>query len=96
MHPTYYCTGIQVGEVGELSELFQWKPEVSNNLPTFSNEERIHVEEELSDVLLYLIRLADVCGVDLPAAAERKMVKNGEKYPVDKARGSAAKYTAYE
>ena len=49
--------------------------------------------EELSDVLLYLIRLADACGVDLPAAALSKMKANGVKYPVERAFGTAAKYT---
>eukprot|EP00798_Chlamydomonas_sp_ICE-L_P012474 gene12474-15681_t len=43
-----------VGEVGELAEIFQWKGEVQRGLPTFSEEEKTHVGEELSDVLLYL------------------------------------------
>jgi dCTP diphosphatase len=84
-----------VGEVGELSEVFQWKGEVQRGLPEFTPEERTHVAEELSDVLLYLVRLADVCGVDLAAAVQHKVAKNAEKYPADACRGSAAKYTAY-
>lgn len=56
---------------------------------------QVHLGEELSDVLLYLIRLADICGVDLPTAAIRKMQLNGRKYPVEKARGRADKYTQY-
>ena len=52
--------------------------------------------EELSDVLIYTIRLADKCGIDLPRAVKRKIQKNARKYPVEKAYGSSAKYTAYE
>ena len=47
-------------------------------------------------MLLYLVRLSDVCGVDLPAAALRKIEKNRAKYPADRCRGSSAKYTVYE
>ena len=49
----------------------------------------------MSDVALYLVRLADLCGVDLDAALERKMRVNEAKYPVALASGSALKYTAY-
>jgi NTP pyrophosphatase (non-canonical NTP hydrolase) len=55
---------------------------------------RAAVEEELADVLLYLVRLADKLDVDLHAAARAKIVKNAGKYPVDKARGSSRKYDA--
>ncbi|KAK4252492.1 hypothetical protein QN277_014485 [Acacia crassicarpa] len=71
-----------VGEVGELSEIFQWKGEVAKGLPNWSREEKEHLEEEISDVLLYLVRLADVCGLDLGQAALSKLVKNAHKYPV--------------
>ena len=47
-------------------------------------------------MLIYLVRLADRCGVDLAGAVVDKMAKNARKYPADKCRGSAAKYTAYE
>ncbi|RXH96407.1 hypothetical protein DVH24_008911 [Malus domestica] len=72
----------QVGEVGELSEIFQWKGEVARGLPNWTSDEKEHLEEELSDVLLYLIQLADVCGLDLGQAALTKIVKNARKYPV--------------
>ncbi|BBH04000.1 hypothetical protein Prudu_015022, partial [Prunus dulcis] len=71
-----------VGEVGELSEIFQWKGEVARGLPNWTCDEKEHLEEELSDVLLYLIQLADVCGLDLGKAALSKIVKNARKYPV--------------
>ncbi|XP_062184790.1 uncharacterized protein LOC133888529 [Phragmites australis] len=70
-----------VAEVGELSELFMWKGEVRKGLPGWEEAEKEHLGEELSDVLLYLIRLSDMCGVDLGDAATRKIVKNAVKYP---------------
>jgi dCTP diphosphatase len=79
-----------VAEAGEVVEHFQWLTEqASMNLP---EETRQEVELELADVLLYLLRLADVLNVDLPAAAWRKIAINAEKYPVEKARGRADKY----
>ncbi|KAL4425406.1 hypothetical protein ABPG75_009422 [Micractinium tetrahymenae] len=83
------------GEVGELAEIFQWRGDgaCGCGLPGFSEADRQHVAEELSDVLLYLVRLADTCGIDLGAAALEKMEKNAKKYPVHLAHGSAAKYT---
>ncbi|ESQ37069.1 hypothetical protein EUTSA_v10002718mg [Eutrema salsugineum] len=71
-----------VGEVGELSEIFQWKGEVARGLPDWKEEEKVHLGEELSDVLLYLVRLSDACGVDLGKAALRKLELNAIKYPV--------------
>ncbi|GMH08063.1 hypothetical protein Nepgr_009903 [Nepenthes gracilis] len=82
-----------VGEVGELSEIFQWKGEVPRGLPGWSDEERQHLGEELSDVLLYLVRLADICGVDLGKAALRKLELNAIKYPVNLCKGSSKKHT---
>ncbi|XP_058094632.1 uncharacterized protein LOC131240426 [Magnolia sinica] len=70
-----------VGEVGELSEIFQWRGEVAKGLPNWEESDKEHLGEELSDVLLYLIRLADICGIDLGDAASKKMVKNAIKYP---------------
>jgi NTP pyrophosphatase (non-canonical NTP hydrolase) len=46
----------------------------------------------MADVLLYLVRLADKLDVDLAAAARAKIVRNGERYPVEKSRGSSRKY----
>ena len=79
------------GEVGELIEHFQWlTPEQSANLPEATREE---VALEAADVLLFLIRLCDKLQIDLGAAAERKLALNAEKYPVEKSRGRAEKYT---
>lgn len=72
--------------MGELSEIFQWRGEVPRGLPGWSPAEREHLGEELSDVLLYLVRLADVCGVDIGGAVLRKLEKNAQKYPAAKCR----------
>ena len=61
----------------------------------WTEEDKVHLGEELSDVLILLVRLSDRCHVDLPAAVIRKFELNAKKYPVDKAYGSSLKYTAY-
>jgi len=86
---------VQVGEVGELSEIFQWKGEVPKGLPGWDEAEKVHLGEELADVLLYLVRLSDMCGVDLGKAALRKMEINACKYPVGQCKGSSKKHTHY-
>lgn len=58
-----------------------WKGEVARGLPNWKDSEKEHLGEELSDVLLYLIRLADICDIDLADAATRKIEKNAVKYP---------------
>jgi NTP pyrophosphatase (non-canonical NTP hydrolase) len=76
-------------EVAELAEHFQWlTPEASAALPP---DTQARVREELADVLLYLVRLADQLKVDLRTAAQDKIVINAAKYPVERARGSSAK-----
>lgn len=81
-------------EVAEIMEILQWiSGEESRNL---SNEDIGSLSEEIGDVAIYLIRLADVLGVDLIESAEKKLLINGEKYPVEKARGNAKKYTEFK
>jgi len=80
-------------EVAELMEHFQWLTEAqSGNL---SAESKTVVAEELADILLYLVRLADKLEVDLPEAALHKLEKNAAKYPAEQVRGSAKKYSEY-
>ena len=78
-----------VGEVGELAELLQWLPadEARDRL----HEEPLHtrVAEEMADVLVYLVGLADQCGVDLGSAALAKVAASADKYPTDENRGVA-------
>eukprot|EP00672_Neobodo_designis_P016780 CAMPEP_0174834860 /NCGR_PEP_ID=MMETSP1114-20130205/5091_1 /TAXON_ID=312471 /ORGANISM="Neobodo designis, Strain CCAP 1951/1" /LENGTH=162 /DNA_ID=CAMNT_0016068789 /DNA_START=41 /DNA_END=525 /DNA_ORIENTATION=+ len=83
------------GEVGEVTELFQWRSDeaCANGLQGFTNAQRQAVADELSDVLAYVVRLSTACGIDLGAAYTAKMEQNARKYPADVVRGSAAKYT---
>lgn len=81
------------GEVGELSEVFQWMTEEASTSAATDPKTAQAVRDEMADVLLYLVRLADVLGVDLNEAAQAKLRTNATKYPADKARGSSAKYT---
>ncbi|XP_008802176.1 dCTP pyrophosphatase 1-like [Phoenix dactylifera] len=74
-----------IGEVGELSEIFMWRGEVARGLPNWKESDKEHLGEELSDVLLYLIQLSDICGINLADAATKKIVKNAIKYPPPKA-----------
>jgi len=69
------------GEVGELSEIFQWMTEAQSHTAATSPETSEAVHDELADVLLYLVRLAAVLGVDLDQAVRNKLLKNAEKYP---------------
>lgn len=80
-------------EAGELVEHFQWLTEAESRQPPPAT--RAKIEEELADVLLYLIRLADRLDVDLEQAARAKIERNAKKYPADKVRSSAKKYTEY-
>jgi dCTP diphosphatase len=80
-----------VVEAAELLERFQWLTEEQSR--ALSAEDKQRVRDELADVFVYLIRLADKLNVDLIEAARDKIARNGEKYPVDKARGNAKKYT---
>lgn len=71
-----------VGEVGELAELFQWLP--ADEAGDLAQEEPLgsRVSEEIADVLLYLVRLADILGIDLAAAGQRKVRLNSAKHEV--------------
>jgi len=81
-------------EAGEVVEHFQWMTEdESRNLDAETKEQ---VGQELSDTLVYLLRIAEVCGVDLIEAANKKIDLNAKKYPVEKCKGSNAKYSTYE
>lgn len=77
-------------EAGELLETFQWLTDEQSRRLT--PEALAAASDEVADVLLYLIRLADKLGIDPIAAANRKLVANAGKYPADKARGNAKKY----
>ena len=78
-----------VGEVGELAELFQWLP-ADDAVTRVRNEPlRGRVGEELADVLIYMVRLADVLEIDLADAALRKLQGSTTRFPADEVRGQA-------
>ena len=81
------------GEVGELTEIFQWMTEAQSLAAGTNPDTSQAVKDELADVQLYLVRLASVLGVDLNEAVQQKLQKNAEKYPTDKAKGSSKKYS---
>ncbi|EPJ8782078.1 TPA: nucleotide pyrophosphohydrolase [Pseudomonas aeruginosa] len=83
------------GEVGELSEIFQWMDEEQSKDAARHPDTAQAVQDELADVLMYLVRLASVLGVDLDAAARQKLEQNNRKYPVEKARNSSKKYDQF-
>lgn len=78
-------------EAAELMEHFQWLTEEQSLDP--STNVRAALEDEIGDVLIYLVRLADKLDIDPLDVAVRKLAKNKEKYPVEKARGNARKYS---
>jgi NTP pyrophosphatase (non-canonical NTP hydrolase) len=79
------------GEAGELVEHFQWLTfEQAARLPRATRDE---VALECADVLLFLLRLCDKLGIDLAQAAKKKLALNAKKYPVEKSRGRATKYS---
>ena len=77
-------------EAGELLEVFMWLTEDQSK--TLGVEKRQAAEDEMSDVLICLVNLADHLGVDLLSAAAAKLEKNRAKYPVEKSKGLAKKY----
>jgi dCTP diphosphatase len=80
-------------EAGELAAEFQWLTEAESRSPT--PEQLARIRSECADVLIYLVRLADKLNIDLIAAAHEKIDENERKYPADKVRGSAKKYSDY-
>lgn len=77
-------------EAAELVEHFQWLTEAQSH--TLSPEKLVQVAEELADIQIYLIRIADQLNVNILDAVDKKIMANAEKYPVEKARGNAKKY----
>ena len=75
-------------EAAELLEVFQWSGTDLNCENKLSQ-----IREELADVLSYCILMADVCGLDLDEIMNEKVAKNERKYPVEKSKGRASKYT---
>jgi NTP pyrophosphatase (non-canonical NTP hydrolase) len=81
------------GETGELLDCFRWLTEEASY--QLNDRQAQAVKEELADVLLLTVRLADKLNIDLLSAAKDKITKNEKNYPVDKVKGSAKKYNQY-
>jgi len=80
-------------EAGELLELTQWKDTAKFEASVAEGKARLDLQEECADVLLYLLLIAQKADIDLLQVASDKIEKNAKKYPVDKARDNAKKYT---
>ena len=79
-----------VAEAGELLQHFVWQNHEQSERRVV--ERRADIESEIADVAILLFELADNCGIDLAAAMRAKLARNEVRYPVEKARGSNAKY----
>lgn len=89
--PKNIATALAV-EAAELLETFQWLTEEESRRLAERPEDFEAAREEIADVQIYLLRLADLLDIDLEAAVVAKMRRNGEKYPVEFAKGNALKY----
>jgi NTP pyrophosphatase (non-canonical NTP hydrolase) len=89
-HPKELAAGIAI-EAAELMELFLWKDLAEQ--AQVVEEKRERIEEEIADVGLFLLELADNLDIDLWKAIDAKLAKNADKYPVAKAKGRNVKYT---
>jgi len=82
-------------EAGELLEIFQWKSQDEVELIRTDPKQRQRVKEELGDIFIYALNMAHEFGFDPAEVILEKVEINDKKYPVEKARGRADKYTAY-
>ena len=80
-------------EAGELMEHFLWATSEASHAIAAEPAKRQKIAEELADVMIYALEFANATGLDVAAAIEAKMAANAAKYPVEKARGRADKYT---
>jgi NTP pyrophosphatase (non-canonical NTP hydrolase) len=80
-------------EAGELMEHFLWATTEQSRAVAADPAKRGKIADELADVVIYALEFANATGLDLAAAIEAKMAANAQKYPVEKARGRADKYT---
>ncbi|MEH6628636.1 MAG: nucleotide pyrophosphohydrolase [Motiliproteus sp.] len=81
-------------EAGELMEHFQWLTEEESQ--QLDDGRLTEIADEIADVQVYLIRLADRLSIDIPAAVSAKMIKNAKKYPAELVKGRSDKYHYYQ
>lgn len=84
-----------VAEMGELSEVVLWKSDKDLENYLASSEGKEKISEEIADVAIYLIRMAQKLNIDLLEVIKDKMVSNKEKYPIEKSKGNSKKYTEF-
>lgn len=80
-------------EAGELMEHFLWATPEKSRAIIRDDAKCLKIAEELADVVIYALEFANATGIDISAAIEAKMEANAKKYPVEKSRGRAEKYT---
>ena len=80
-----------VGETGELASVVQWLDGIDKSFLDSNQDIRQDLADELADVFIYLLRIADVSGIDIMNAAEEKMKKNSARYTIEKSFGNAEK-----
>jgi len=85
-----------VGEVGELAAEFQWVSDQDVQSHFSTGQTKRALSAEMADVPIYLLRFSDVVGIELDVALRDKIKENKSRYPIERARGSSAKYTVYE
>jgi NTP pyrophosphatase (non-canonical NTP hydrolase) len=83
------------GECGELLEIFQWLTAGESIHVKKKTRIKEQVSHELADIILYTIRMASLLDINLTNAVNNKLIINENKYPSDKVKGSAKKYTSY-
>lgn len=92
-NPKELAIGIST-EANELLQIFRFKSE-EDMKKVMSSDKRIEVEEELADVLYFVLRFAQMNNIDLSSAVSNKIEKNDKKYPAEKVKGSNKKYNEY-
>jgi dCTP diphosphatase len=80
-------------EVGELLEIFQWLTDEQASAVTERDADLQLVRDELADIFIYLVRMADILHIDLENAVQGKLGDNERRYPVELAKGNATKYS---
>ena len=80
-------------ETGELMEHFLWMSPEQSRAVVQDPAKRHKIEEEIADVVIYALEFANMTGIDVAAAIERKLALNAKKYPVEKSKGRSDKYT---
>lgn len=79
-------------EVGELSDIFQWLSEEESKIENLDRKNLEKAKEEIADVFLYILRIADKLDIDLEKVAIEKILVNSEKYPIELSKGNSIKY----